>query len=111
MKAVSVLALLLMTAMTASAYKVTVKWNNADAAEIRIGAMNAEAVSLSAGQTSYVLEGASAQWIYVVAKDGYKIDAITGPANMSQADKTPKVSGLIKGGSGSYWGNIFLTRR
>lgn len=103
-KAVSILALLLMTAMTASAYRVTVKWNNADAAEIRIGAMNADAVPLAAGQTSYVLEGSTAQWLYVVAKDGYKIDAITGPTNMSQADKTPKVSGSIKGGSGSYWG-------
>lgn len=103
-KAVFALAMLLMTVMTASAYKVTVKWNNAAGAEIRLGSMNAEAVSLAAGQTSYVLEGASAQWIYVVAKDGYKIDAITGPANMSQADKTPIVSGLIKGGSGSYWG-------
>ncbi len=101
-KIISTISLLLaiLTALPVSAYKVTVKWNLAEGAEIRLGAINSAPESLSPGQTSYTLERDTYTWLYVIAKPGYRISEVTGPVEGLK----PSISASVQNSSGSYWG-------
>ena len=101
-KIISTISLLLaiLTALPVSAYKVTVKWNLAEGAEIRLGAINSAPEALSPGQTSYTLERDTYTWLYVIAKPGYRISEVTGPVEGLK----PSVSASVQNSSWSYWG-------
>ena len=103
------LTALLLSAFTADAYKVTFRWNLPESAMIKIGGMSSgySPEELSTGQKEYTYESASSSWLYIIAKEGYRIVSATAP-DSSQLEPMFSTTAAADGGSGSYWGK-FMT--
>lgn len=103
------LTALLLSAFTADAYKVTFRWDLPESAMIKIGGMGSSysPEELSTGQNEYTYESTSSSWLYIIAKEGYRIVSATAPDN-SQLEPMFSTTAAADGGSGSYWGK-FMT--
>ena len=74
------LLMLIGVSLSASAYKLTLEWNDPEAVTVKIGGLTSADEPLSAGQTSYIFEETAGKYVYVIAKPGYKITEISTPA-------------------------------
>ena len=76
---------------------------------IKIGGMSSgySPEELSTGQKEYTYESASSSWLYIIAKEGYRIVSATAP-DSSQLEPMFSTTAAADGGSGSYWGK-FMT--